>query len=38
MTKIPLTNSQYYALQAGVFLLCFVGTLCLYAVLIALIP
>jgi hypothetical protein len=33
MTKIPLTNRQYYALQAGVFLLCFVGTICAIIVL-----
>jgi hypothetical protein len=37
MTKIPLTTTQYYALQAGVFLLAFVGTVCLALVLMALI-
>jgi hypothetical protein len=36
MTKIPLTNTQYYALQGIVFILCFVGTICFVVALAAL--
>jgi hypothetical protein len=36
MTKIPLTRSQFYARQALVFILAFIGTICFLIVLMAL--